>query len=215
MAPWTGVSNDERIPADRLTQGPPPMPIPEPERRRSALSPRATAISCRSCWVVPRPALAIESWSRTAGVGPFFWFDGVGCVAGAAPRGTPADFPAVTAAIAVRRRPADRARLPADNDRTGVFRDMLRAPDSPACTTWPWSAPTMKSERDAYVAGERHLAFEGPDRQQPHVLGRHHPHASASWWSCWSASPAREAGIRRRCAQPRESWDGTDPITRF
>jgi hypothetical protein len=162
------------------------------------------------CWVVPDLQLAIESWSRTAGVGPFFWFDGVDCVDGRH-RGVPAEFPPVTAAIAY----AGDLQIELvcqDNDQPGVFRDVFQAGQSGLhhmallCTDY-------ESERDAYVAAGAELAFEGR-------IGNSR--------TCWvdttptlgfmvellEPSTVREKGFAamRTAAQ---TWDGTDPITRF
>ena len=51
------------------------------------------------CWLVPDLRAAIDSWVQSAGVGPFFWFDGVPFADGRH-RGEPCDFPECTAAIA-------------------------------------------------------------------------------------------------------------------
>jgi glyoxalase/bleomycin resistance protein/dioxygenase superfamily protein len=162
------------------------------------------------CWVVPDLNAAIESWARSTGVGPFFWFDEVACADGRH-RGAPAEFPAVTAAIAY----AGDLQIELvcqDNDQAGVFRDVFNRGQSGlhhmalVCTDY-------ESERDAYVAAGAELAFEGR-------IGNSR--------TCWvdttptigfmvellEPSPVREAGFAamREAAQ---SWDGVDPITRF
>ena len=76
------------------------------------------------CWVVPDLRAAIDSWVSSAGVGPFFWFDGVPFVDGRH-RGRPAEFPACTAAIGC----AGDLQIELvcqDNDDPGVFRDVFR-----------------------------------------------------------------------------------------
>jgi hypothetical protein len=162
------------------------------------------------CWVVPDLHTAIETWSRTAGVGPFFWFDGVGCIDGHY-RGVAAEFPDVTAAIAY----AGDLQIELvcqDNDQPGVFRDVFERGQSGlhhmalVCTYYEF-------ERDAYIAGGAELAFEGR-------IGNSR--------TCWvdttptlgfmvellEPSPAREKGFAAMRAAA-ESWDGADPITRF
>jgi hypothetical protein len=51
------------------------------------------------CWVVPDLKAAAEEWTRTTGVGPWFWFETV-TFNEALYRGKPADFPNVCCAIA-------------------------------------------------------------------------------------------------------------------
>ena len=162
------------------------------------------------CWVVPDLRVAIESWSRSAGVGPFFWFDGVGCADGRH-RGAPAEFPAVTAAIAYAGDLQIELGLPGQRP-AGVFRDVFDTGQSGlhhmalVCTDY-------ESERDAYVDGGAELAFEGR-------IGNSR--------TCWvdttptlgfmvellEPSPVREAGFAAM-RTAAEAWDGTDPITRF
>lgn len=164
----------------------------------------------QACWVVPDLRAAIETWSRTTGVGPFFWFDGVGCVNGRH-RGVPAEFPAVTAAIAYAG-DLQIELVSQDNDDPGVFRDLFDRGQSGlhhmalVCTDY-------ESERDAYIAGGAELAFEGQ-------VGNSR--------TCWvdttptlgfmiellEPSPVRDKGFAAMRAAA-EVWDGVDPITRF
>ncbi len=162
------------------------------------------------CWVVPDLRGAIESWSRSAGVGPFFWFDGVGCADGRH-RGAPAEFPAVTAAIAY----AGDLQIELvcqDNDEPGVFRDVFEEGQS-GLHHMALVCKDYESERDAYVDGGAELAFEGR-------IGNSR--------TCWvdttptlgfmvellEPSPVRDAGFAAMRAAA-EAWDGADPITRF
>lgn len=162
------------------------------------------------CWVVPDLRVAIDSWSRSAGVGPFFWFDGVGCADGRH-RGAPAEFPAVTAAIAY----AGDLQIELvcqDNDQPGVFRDVFDEGQS-GLHHMALVCKDYESERDAYVAGGAELAFEGR-------IGNSR--------TCWvdttptlgfmvellEPSPVRDAGFAAMRAAA-EAWDGADPITRF
>ena len=159
------------------------------------------------CWVVPDLPAAIGHWARTAGVGPFFWFDGVPFDEGRH-RGEPADFPAVTAAIAY----AGDLQIELvcqDNDEPGVFRDLFGRGEAGvhhmAIVTSDYEA-----ERDAYVAGGADLAFEGS------VGGSR---------TCWvDTSPT--LGFMIELLEPSElrdgwfahmrraadRWDGADPI---
>lgn len=162
------------------------------------------------CWVVPDLAKAIESWSCTAGVGPFFWFDGVGCNDGRH-RGAPADFPDVSAAIAY----AGDLQIELvcqDNDQPGVFRDMFARGQS-GLHHMALVCNDYDAERGAYLATGAELAFEGQ-------IGNSR--------TCWidttptlgfmvellEPSPAREAGFAAM-RTAAASWDGVDPITRF
>ncbi|GMU77248.1 MAG: hypothetical protein AMXMBFR46_00490 [Acidimicrobiia bacterium] len=159
------------------------------------------------CWVVPDLPAAIEAWVRAAGVGPFFWFDGVPFVDGRH-RGEPAPFPRCTAAIAY----AGGLQIELvcqDNDDPGVFRDVFRRGESGlhhmalVCTDY-------EAERDAYLDAGAALAFEGR-------VGT----SRTSWVDTSSTlgfmvellepSPGRAAmfaGMR----EAAEAWDGTSPI---
>lgn len=110
------------------------------------------------CWVVPDLSVAIDSWVDTAGVGPFFWFESVPFADGRY-RGQPAEFPAVTAAIAY----AGDLQIELvcqDNDDPGVFRDVFRRGElglhhmATICNDY-------EAERAAYVEAGAELAFEG------------------------------------------------------
>jgi hypothetical protein len=162
------------------------------------------------CWVVPDLHAAIESWARSAGVGPFFWFDGVGCVGGRH-RGTPAEFPKVTAAIAYAG-DLQVELVTQDNDDPGVFRDMF-GPGQFGLHHMALLCTDYEAERDAYVRAGAELAFEG-------TIGNSR--------TCWvdttptlgfmvellEPSASRDAGFAAMRAAA-ESWDGINPITSF
>lgn len=162
------------------------------------------------CWVVPDLRGAIDSWVRSAGVGPFFWFDGVACSDGRY-RGTPAEFPAVTAAIAY----AGELQIELvcqDNDEPGVFRDLF-GPGQAGLHHMALICTDYESERDAYIDAGAELAFEGR-------IGNSR--------TCWvdttptlgfmvellEPSEMREKGFAAMRAAA-ESWDGANPITSF
>ncbi|EFC84548.1 VOC family protein [Parafrankia sp. EUN1f] len=159
------------------------------------------------CWVVPDLHAAIDAWVGSAGVGPFFWFDGVAFADGHH-RGEPAAFPAVRAAIAY----AGDLQVELvcqDNDDPGVFRDVFRRGEGGVhhlaitCTDY-------EAERDAYLAAGAVLAFEG-------VTGTSR--------TCWidtsptlgfmiellEPSETREAWFSTMRAAAR-TWDGSDAI---
>ncbi|WP_106401253.1 VOC family protein [Actinocorallia populi] len=159
------------------------------------------------CWVVPDLRAAIDSWVRAAGVGPFFWFDGVPCTDGRY-RGRPAEFPAVTAAIAY----AGDLQIELvcqDDDEPSIFSELVPRGRSGlhhaglVCRDY-------ETERDTYIEAGATLAFEG-------VIGTSR--------TCWldtsptlgfmiellEPSATRDAGFAamRKAA---DIWDGTDPI---
>jgi Glyoxalase/Bleomycin resistance protein/Dioxygenase superfamily len=162
------------------------------------------------CWVVPDLEAAIRSWAQSAGVGPFFWFDGVACTDGRY-RGTPTEFPAVTAAIAY----AGELQIELvaqDNDDRGVFRDVFARGQS-GLHHMALVCKDYEAERDAYIAAGAELAYEAQ-------IGNSR--------TCWvdttptlgfmvellEPSPTRDAGFAAMRAAA-QSWDGINPITRF
>ncbi|KAA0107713.1 VOC family protein [Mycolicibacterium sp. P1-5] len=162
------------------------------------------------CWVVPDVRSAIDSWVDSAGVGPFFWFDGVDCVGGQH-RGRAAEFPKVTAAIAYAG-DVQIELVAQDNDDPGVFRDLF-GPGQSGLHHMALICKNYESERDTYVAAGAELAFEG-------TIGN-----SRTCWVDTAASlgfmielleqsASRDAGFAAMRAAA-ESWDGTNPITSF
>jgi Glyoxalase/Bleomycin resistance protein/Dioxygenase superfamily len=110
------------------------------------------------CWVVPDLRAAIDSWSLTAGVGPFFWFNGVVFTDGRY-RGEPAEFPTVTAAIAY----AGDLQIELvcqDNDERGVFRDIFRRGEF-GLHHMALICSDYEAERETYLGAGAQLAFEG------------------------------------------------------
>jgi hypothetical protein len=163
------------------------------------------------CWVVPDLGAAIDGWVRSAGVGPFFWFDEVVATDGRH-RGNPADFPTSTAAIAY----AGDLQIELvcqENDEPGVFRDLF-ARGEYGLHHMARVCEDYEAERDAYVEAGAELAFEAK------VGGRAR--------TCWvdtspslgfmvellepSRSRAQGFAAMRAAA---ETWDGKNPITRF
>jgi Glyoxalase/Bleomycin resistance protein/Dioxygenase superfamily len=162
------------------------------------------------CWLVPDLEEAIDGWVRSAGVGPFFWFDDVGATGGVH-RGEPADFPTSTAAIAY----AGDVQVELvcqENDEPGVFRDLF-APGQYGLHHMALVCEDYVAERDIYVEAGAELAYEA------YIGGTR---------TCWvdtsptlgfmvellepSRSRSRGFAAMRAAA---ESWDGTNPITRF
>ena len=111
----------------------------------------------QTCWLVPDLAAAIDGWVRTAGVGPFFWFDDVGATEGRH-RGQPADFPTSTAAIAY----AGDLQIELvcqENDEPGIFRDLFPRGQYGLHHVAVIS-DDYETDRDAYLAGGAELAYE-------------------------------------------------------
>ena len=110
------------------------------------------------CWLVPDLEAAIDTWATTAGVGPFFWFDGVPFEDGRH-RGVPAEFPASTAAIAY----AGDVQIELvcqENDAPGVFRDVFPLGEH-GLHHLARICHDYEAERDAFVAQGHEVAFEG------------------------------------------------------
>ena len=162
------------------------------------------------CWLVPDLREAIDGWVSSAGVGPFFWFEGVPFTDGRH-RGAPADFPNVTAAIAYAG-DLQIELVTQDNDEPGVFRDLFESGRF-GLHHMAMVTSDYETERDAYLDAGAALAFEG-------VTGTSR--------TCWvdtsptlgfmvellERSRARDMGFATM-RSAAESWDGHDPITRF
>lgn len=164
----------------------------------------------QACWLVPDLETAIDSWVRSAGVGPFFWFDDIGARDGRH-RGRPAGFPTSTAAIAY----AGDLQIELvcqENDEPGVFRDLFPLGQY-GLHHMALVCDDYEDERDTYLRSGAELAYEATI-----VDSR----------TCWvDTSPTlgfmvellersrlREKGfaVMRAAA---EQWDGKHPITRF
>ena len=164
------------------------------------------------CWVVPDLEAAIGSWARTAGVGPFFWFDGVDCTDGRY-RGTPAEFPAVTAAIAY----AGELQIELvcqDNDEPGVFRDVF-AKWAVGSAPYGVGLHRLRSRTRRLYRRRGRTRLRRPDRQQPHLLGRHHAHAGFHGRVARAEPDARrrirrDAGRRAIVGRHRPASPGSD-----
>jgi hypothetical protein len=159
------------------------------------------------CWMVPDLRAAIDSWVQTAGVGPFFWFDGVPFTDGSH-RGTPAGFPASIAAIAY----AGDLQIELvcqDNDEPGIFRDVFPRGQF-GLHHMALMCRDYEAERAAYIDAGAELAFEGR-------IGTSR--------TCWvDTSPS--LGFMVELLEPSETrqaffatmraaaelWDGTKPI---
>ena len=163
------------------------------------------------CWLVPDLEAAIDGWVRSAGVGPFFWFDDVGATEGRH-RGEPAEFPIEHGRHRLRRRHADRARVPGERRARHLPRPVPRGHYglhhlAVVCDDY-------EADRAAYVATGAEVAYEAQ------IGGRTR--------TCWidtsptlgfmvellERSRARDMGFATMRAAA-ESWDGHNPITRF
>jgi len=159
------------------------------------------------CWVVPDLRAAIDAWVRTAGVGPFFWFDGVPFADGCH-RGRPAEFPRCSAAIA-QAGDLQIELVCQDNDDPGVFRDVFRSGEF-GLHHMALICSDYETERDAYLAAGAELAFEGRAGTSRTSWVDTSP-TLGFMIELLEPSPGRAAmfaGIR----DAAEAWDGTNPI---
>ena len=161
----------------------------------------------QACWVVQDLRAAIDSWARSAGVGPFFWMPNVQFTDGRY-RGKPADFPEITAAIAYAG-DMQIELISQDNDTPGIFRDVIPRGQA-GFHHMAVVCEDYEAERDAYVAAGAELAWEG-------VIGG----SRTSWVDTTPTlgfmvellepSPLRSAGFKRM-KDAADAWDGQDPI---
>ena len=163
------------------------------------------------CWLVPDLEEAIAGWARTAGVGPFFWFDDVGATEGRH-RGEPADFPTSTAAIAY----AGDMQIELvcqENDEPGIFRDLFPRV-STACTTSPSSVRTTRRSATPTSPPAPKWPTRPSSAAVPAPVGSTRRPPSVFMVELLERSRARDMGFATMRAAA-ESWDGTNPITRF
>lgn len=173
-------------------------PLPKPYQNRNFM---------QMCWVVPNLEVAVDSWVRNTGVGPFFWFDGVDFTDGVH-RGTPAGFPKVQAAIAY----AGDVQIELvcqDNDEPGVFRDLLPRGKS-GLHHMALYCDSYEAERDSYVGAGAQLAFEGKLDGIRTCWVDTSP-ALGFMVELLEPSPQRDAGFAAMRAAA-ENWDGSEPI---
>jgi Glyoxalase/Bleomycin resistance protein/Dioxygenase superfamily len=163
------------------------------------------------CWLVPDLEAAIDSWVRTAGVGPFFWFDDVGATDGIH-RGTPTDFPTSTAAIAY----AGDVQIELvcqENDEPGIFRDLFPRGRyglhhlAVVCDDY-------EAERDAYVAAGTEVAYEARIGGRTRTCWVDTSSALGFMVELLEQSRARAMGFATM-RTAAEQWDGRQSITHF
>lgn len=159
------------------------------------------------CWVVPDLRAAIDGWVSSAGVGPFFWFDGVAFSDGRY-RGRAAEFPRVTAAMS-QAGDMQIELISQDNDDPGVFRDVF-APGEFGFHHMALICEDYEAERDAYIEAGAALAWEG-------VTGTSRTswvdtHATLGFMiELLEPSTTRQAWFAHM-REAAEKWDGTNPI---
>ena len=110
------------------------------------------------CWVVPDIQAAMASWTRSAGVGPFFFFENVTFENGRY-RGRPAQMAQHQAAIA-QAGDLQIELVCQDNEDRGVFRDTHRRGEF-GLHHMALICDDYEAERDAYLEAGAELAFEG------------------------------------------------------
>lgn len=160
------------------------------------------------CWVVTDVHAAIEAWAQSAGVGPFFLFDGVPFQDGHY-RGEPADFPDVTAAIAQ----AGDVQIEfvcQNDDQPSIFRDLVPAGQS-GFHHMALYCNDYETDRAAYTQAGAAIAFEG------RMMGI----ARTGWMDTAptlgfmveliEANEMAE-GLFGQISDAARNWDGKDPI---
>lgn len=176
-----------------------PLSIPFPNRNFMQM-----------CWLVPNLQLAIDSWVHNAGIGPFFCFDGVAFADGQY-RGKPAEFPAVTAAIAY----AGDLQIELvcqDNDEPGIFRDLFSRGQS-GLHHLALACQDYEAERDTYIAAGAELAFEG-QLEGSRTAWVDTSRALGFMVELLEPSPARQKVFAAMQAAA-QAWDGKHPTASF
>lgn len=159
------------------------------------------------CWVVPDLKAGMAHWTRTAGVGPFFEFDGIP-FKDAIYRGKPDDLRGCTAAIA-QSGDVQIELVAQEDDRMTIFREVVPMGKTGFhhaalyCTDY-------EAQRDAYIAAGAPLAFEGD------MLG-----SRTSWLDTVptlgfmvelvEANPVADM-VFAKFREAAENWDGKDPV---
>jgi hypothetical protein len=159
------------------------------------------------CWVVPDIQAAMAAWTRTVGVGPFFFFERVTFENGLY-RGKPAQFPSVTAAIA-QAGPLQIELVCQNDSRPSIFREVV-----PAGQTGFHHAAIYCSDYDSdlrsYKDAGHDVAFSGL------MMGSR---------TCWvdtrqslgflveliEANPIA-ASVFAQFRAAAENWDGSNPV---
>ena len=137
--------------------------------------------------------------SGVAGVGPFFWFDGVAVHRRPPPRRA-RRLPGVHGRHRLRRRPADRARLPGER-RARACSATCSPAASTACTTWRCSATTTRPSATPTSPPAPSSPSRARSATQPHLLGRHVAHARVHGRAA-RAEPVTGRGVRRHARRP-------------
>jgi hypothetical protein len=162
------------------------------------------------CWVVPDIQAAMESWTRTTGVGPFFYFDNVTFEDGRY-RGRPAQMAKHEAAIA-QAGDLQIELVCQKSDEPSIWRDLVPQGQSGFHHVALY-CDDYAATKAAYTAGGAEVAYEGL------MLG---------YYTCWidtskalgfmvelvTKNPIAEQvfGAIRSAA---EGWDGKEPVRRL
>jgi hypothetical protein len=165
---------------------------------------------CQLCWVVPDLHAAMDHWTRSAGVGPFFYFDSIP-FKDAIYRGKPDDLRGCTAAIA-QAGDLQIELVAQEDDRPTIFRELVPMGKAGFHHTAIYSR-NYEAERDAYIDTGSPLAFEGD------MLG-----SRTSWIDTVptlgfmvelvEANPVADM-VFAKFREAAENWDGTDPVRTF
>jgi hypothetical protein len=162
------------------------------------------------CWVVPDIQASMASWTKHAGVGPFFYFDGIP-FKDAIYRGKSDDLRGCTAAIA-QAGDLQIELVAQEDDRMTIFREVVPMGKTGFHHTAIYSR-NYEAERDAYIASGSPLAFEGD------MLG-----SRTSWIDTVAtlgfmtelveANPVADM-VFGKFREAAENWDGTDAVRTF
>lgn len=159
------------------------------------------------CWVVPDIHVAMATWTRTAGVGPFFLFDKV-TYDRPMYRGKPTDFCDITAAIA---QAGDvQIELVCQNDaRPSIFRDVV-----PAGRTGFHHMALYCKDYEAEVAAYRsagaELVFTG--LMMGFMVGWVDTTPTLGYMTEIITANAIADSVFAKIREPSLNWDGTDPV---
>jgi hypothetical protein len=162
------------------------------------------------CWVVPDIHAAMDAWTRTAGVGPFFFFDNVAFEDGRY-RGRPAQIAKHEAAIA-QAGDLQIELVCQKSDEPSIWRDLVPR-DKAGFHHTALYCDDYEATKAAYTAGGAEVAYEGL------MMGHR---------TCWidtsptlgfmvelvTKNPVADSvfGAIRAAAQ---DWDGKDPVRRL
>lgn len=159
------------------------------------------------CWVVPDIRAAMASWTRTAGVGPFFLFDKV-TYDEPRYRGQPTEFCDITAAIA---QAGDvQIELVCQNDdKPSIFRDVVPAGKT-GFHHMALYCKDYEAELAAYQKAGAELVFSG--LMMGHKVGWLDTTATLGYMTEIITANEIADAVFARFRESAKNWDGKDPV---